>query len=394
MVRLTSSFVLLAYLVSAAVATPVATPNVLSIPIRKTASGSTKSIKALMARDLVRFNSDAAAAVGEAPATNEDDTYVAATKIGTQTFDLIVDTGSSNTWVGSGTKYKPGSTSTDTGKSFSVSYGSGTVSGTEYTDTLVLGGLTVTKQSIGDGTKSSGFEGVDGIIGFGPVDLTEDTVSGSTTVPTVMNNLLSQGSISTQVLGVSFAPESGSDDDDTNGELTLGGTDSTKFSGSITYTTKTSTSPYSEYWGITVSSITYNGKSIGSSASAIVDTGTTLIYIRNRTAATSAYNSFLSASGGKTDSETGLVSWTTLPTENFAFTIGGVSFSLTPSQFTIPTAQYDVWGLSSGKSYGWIADGGSSAADVNFIIGQKFLENYYSVFDTTNNRVGFAKSAA
>ncbi|KAJ7259994.1 putative aspartic protease [Mycena haematopus] len=389
MVRLTSSFVLLAYLVSAAVSSPVSTPNVLSVPIRKTVSGKTKSIKALIARDFARYNGDAAAAVGESPATNEDDTYVAATKVGTQTFDLIVDTGSSNTWVGSGTKYSPGSTATNTKKTFSVSYGSGTVSGTEYTDTVVLGGLTITKQSIGDGTKSSGFTGVDGIVGFGPVDLTEDTVSGSTTVPTVLDNLLSQGTISTEVLGVSFAPESGSDSDDTNGELTLGGTDSTKFTGAITYTSKTSTSPYSEYWGISVSSITYNGASIGSSANAIVDTGTTLIYIP-----TAAYNSFLSASGGKTDSSTGLASWTTLPTKNFAFTIGGVSFSLTPSQFTIPQAQYSVWGLPTGKFYGWIAAGGTSAADVNFIIGQKFLENYYSVFDTTNNRVGFATSAA
>jgi hypothetical protein len=388
MVRLSSPFLLLACLVSAAVATPVATPNVVSVPVYKKVSGNTKSTKALLARDLVRFNVDAAAAVGEAPATNEDDTYVTATKVGTQTFELIVDTGSSNLWVGSGTKYTPGSTSTNTGKTFEVEYGSGTVSGTEYTDTVVLGGLTITKQSFGDGTKSSGFTGVDGIVGFGPVDLTEDTVSGSTTVPTVVNNLFTQGKISTQVLGVSFAPESGSDDDDANGSLALGGTDSTKFSGAINYVTKTSTSPYSDYWGITVTEIAYNGKSIGASAQAIVDTGTTLIYIP-----TAAYNSFLSASGGKTDSSSGLVSWTTLPKDNFAFTIGGVSYTLTPSQFTIPTAQYDVWGLSTGKFYGWIAAGGTTAADVNFIIGQKFLENYYSVFDTTNNRVGFATSA-
>ncbi|KAJ7258380.1 putative aspartic protease [Mycena haematopus] len=388
MVHLTSSFFFLACLVSAAVSTPVSTPDVHSVPFYKKVSGNTKSVRALMARDLARFNVDAAAAVGESPATNEDDTYVAATKVGTQTFELIVDTGSSNTWVGSGTRYTPGSTATNTKKSFSVSYGSGTVSGTEYTDTVVVGGLTITKQSIGDGTTSSGFEGVDGIIGFGPVDLTEDTVSGSTTVATVLNNLASQGTISTQVLGVSFAPESGSDDDDTNGELTLGGTDSTKFSGSITYVAKTTASLYTDYWGITVSSITYNGASIGGSASAIVDTGTTLIYIP-----TAAYNSFLKASGGKTDSSTGLASWTTLPKANFAFTIGGVSFSLTPSQFTIPQAQYSVWGLSTGKFYGWIAAGGTSAADLNFIIGQKFLENYYSVFDTTNNRVGFATAA-
>lgn len=63
------------------------------------------------------------------------------------------------------------STGTSTGKSFSVSYGSGTVSGTEYTDDVSLGGLTAVKESIGVASKSSGFTGVDGIIGFGPVIL-------------------------------------------------------------------------------------------------------------------------------------------------------------------------------------------------------------------------------
>jgi hypothetical protein len=376
---------LLACLLSGTVSITVPTPNVLSVPIHKKVSGKTRSLKALLARDLGRFNSDAAAAVGEAPATNEDDTYVTATKVGTQTFDLIVDTGSSNTWVGSGTKYKPGSTSTNTGKSFAVTYGSGSVSGTEFTDTVVVGGLTVTKQSIGDGTTSSGFQGVDGIIGFGPLTLTEDTVSGSATVPTVMNNLFSQGTISTQVLGVSFAPETGSDIDDTNGELTLGGTDSTKFTGSISFTPITTVSPYNEFWGITVSSTTYNGVQVGGSSQAIVDTGTTLIFIP-----TAAYDAFLSASGGTTDASTGFATWTKAPTANFAFKINGVSFALTPSQFTIPAAQLANFGLPTNKIFGWIVDGGSDAADINFIIGQKFLENFYAVFDTTNGRVGFA----
>jgi hypothetical protein len=43
--------------------------------------------------------------------------------------------------------------------------------------------------------------------------------------------------------------------------------------------------------------------------------------------------------------------------------------------------------------YSWITNGGraeSKAGVVDFIIGQKFLENYYSVYDTTNSRVGFA----
>lgn len=75
-------------------------------------------------------------------------------------------TGSSNTWVGAGTKYVPSSTAKSTGGSVSVTYGSGSFSGKEYTDTVSLGSLTITSQSIGDATSASGFSGVDGIIGM------------------------------------------------------------------------------------------------------------------------------------------------------------------------------------------------------------------------------------
>ena len=190
-----------------------------------------------------------------------------------------------------------------------------------------------------------------------------------------MDNLYSQNSISTEVLGISLAPESGSDDDDTNGELTFGGTDSSKYTGSITYTAKSTSSLVAPYWGVAVSAITYGSTSLGS-GSGIVDTGTTLIYIP-----TSAYNKFLSASGGKTDSTTGLAKFTTKPTSTFSLTIGGTTFPLTPAQYLVPTAQYSNFGISGSAYYSWINDGGSSGVDI--IIGQKFLENYYSVFDTT-----------
>ncbi len=222
---------------------------------------------------------------------------------------------------------------------------------------------------------------MDGILGLGPVDLTQNTVSNANTVPTFMDNLYSQGSISTEVLGVSFRPESGSDTSDTNGELTLGGTDSSKYTGSISYFS--SSLPY---WGISVSGFTYGSTSLGGSGSGIVDTGTTLIYIP-----TKAYNAFLSATRGSTDSSSGLASFSTKPTSNFAVKFGSKSYTLTPAQYLVPQAQYSNFGLSSGKYYAWINDGGSSG--VNTIIGQKFLENYYSVYDTTNSRIGFATAA-
>ncbi|KAM3418792.1 hypothetical protein BST61_g4762 [Cercospora zeina] len=303
--------------------------------------------------------------------------------VGGNTWDLVVDTGSSNLWCGAQSPCEATSSGRSTGGSFQVSYGSGSVSGNEYTDKVSFGGLTVRSQSLGAATSSSGFSGVDGIIGFGPADLTQGTVSNANTVPTFMDNLYNQGTIAREVLGVYFHPESGSDTDDTNGELTLGGTDSSKYSGSIQYFPTLTSGSAARYWGISISSFTYGSTNLASNAQGIVDTGTTLIYIP-----TTAYNKFLSAAGGKTDSSSGLASFTTKPTGNFGITFGSTTYNLTPAQYLVPTSQYSFYGLSSGKYYSWISDGGSSS--VNTIIGQKFLENYYSVFDTTGSRIGFA----
>lgn len=227
---------------------------------------------------------------------------------------------------------------------------------------------------------------MDGIIGFGPVGLTAGTVSNANTVPTFMDNLKSQGTITSEILGVSFKPETGSDTDDTNGELTLGGTDTTKYTGTLTYFPRLTSGTAAAYWGISIASFTYGSTSLATSATGIVDTGTTLIYIP-----TAAYNKFLSAAGGKTDSSSGLAVFTTKPTSNFGIKFGSTTYTLTPAQYLVPTAQYTNFGLTTGKYYAWINDGGSSG--VNTIIGQKFLENYYSVFDTTNSRIGFATAA-
>lgn len=76
--------------------------------------------------------------------------------------------------------------------------------------------------------------------------------------------------------------------------------DTSKYTGILAYTPLTTTSPASEYWGIN-ESITYGTTSILASTAGIVDTGTTLILI-----ATDAYNKYVSATGAKLDSTTGL----------------------------------------------------------------------------------------
>ncbi|EIN11487.1 acid protease, partial [Punctularia strigosozonata HHB-11173 SS5] len=170
--------------------------------------------------------------------TNEAVTYMASVGVGSPatSYDLIIDTGSSSTWVGAGKSYVKTSMSSSTGKSVSVSYGSGSFASTKYTDTVtILSNLVITKQSIGVASRPSGFSGVDGILGICPTVLTEGTLSGSSTteIPTVTNNLYSQGTISTAAVGVYFAPTTV--EETTNGELTFSGADTSKYTGTLSY---------------------------------------------------------------------------------------------------------------------------------------------------------------
>ncbi|KAF7347610.1 Aspartic proteinase [Mycena venus] len=340
--------------------------NIITLPISRrfnfTGTGN------IVQNDLARINAVrsrsaakkglASRAVISEPVDNQVVSYIASVGVGSPatTYDLIVDTGSSNTWVGAGKSYVVTSTSTKSTQSVSVSYGSGSFSGTEYTDQVTLAsGLVIPKQSIGVASTSTGFDGVDGIFG-----------SPSTLIPTVTDNLFSQGTITSDLIGISFEPTTS--EDDPNGSIAFGGTDSTKFTGSISFTAVTSTSPATDYWGIN-QSVTYGTTSILATTAGIVDTGTTLIYL-----ATNGFTKYKSATGA-----------------NLNFVIGGVTYALTPNAQIWPRSLNTAIGGSASSIYLVVADWGSNSGQgLDFINGYAFLERFYSVFDTANKRVGLA----
>ncbi|KAG2069578.1 acid protease [Suillus decipiens] len=302
-------------------------------------------------------------------------------------YTLLIDTGSSNTWVGARTAYKVTSTSVDTGHTVAVNYGSGSFSGEEYLDTVILSSdLVIKQQSVGSATKSQGFNDVDGILGVGPTDLTQGTVSGVGSVPTVTDNLYSQDIIGTEVLGVYFAPGGSA------GELTFGGFDSSKTTSSVNYVPLTTTSPASTYWGID-QSITYGGSTILSTTAGIVDTGTTLILI-----ASDAFDKYQSATGGTLDSTTGLLMITSEQYDNLQtlnFNIGGTSYGLTANGQIWPRSLNSDIGGSSNSIYLIVSNiGFDSGSGLDFINGYSFLQRFYSVFDTSNQQVGFATTSS
>ncbi|KAF7307218.1 Aspartic proteinase [Mycena indigotica] len=331
--------------------------NLITLPIsrRFNFTGSANIVQADLGRiKSIRTGKAAGAqarAVISEPISNQVVTYIASVGVGSPatTYDLIVDTGSSNTWIGAGTSYVRTPTSTQTINTVSVSYGSGSFSGTEYTDTVTLApGLVIPNQSIGVASRSSGFSGTDGILGLGPVALTVGTLTNARTqsVPTVTDNLFTQGTINANSIGISFQPTTSLEV--TNGEITFGGTDPSRFTGSITFTPITSTSPASLYWGIN-QSITYGGTTILSSTAGIVDTGTTLIYI-----ATNAFTAYQRATGAVADNNTGLLRLTSsqfAALKNLNFVIGGTTFALTPNAQIWPRQVQISLDRSNAKPY-------------------------------------------
>ncbi|KAI0797337.1 aspartic proteinase precursor [Irpex lacteus] len=326
------------------------------------------------------------------PVTNVATIYTVAVDVGTPptTFNLIVDTGSSNTWVGANTNnpYTPTNSSIDTGDSVFVEYGSGLFIGEEYLDTVSFGDITLYNQSIGGSELALGFNGVDGIFGIGPVDLTEGTTDSGSAVPTVTDNALTAGLISKKQVGVYFQPTT--EASVTNGELSFGGADSTKYNGTLNAVPITSTSPASNYFGVD-QSVKYGDSEILSTNAGIVDTGTTLVLL-----ATDAYNAYVNATGAVLDSTTGLLNITSAQYEkldSLFFELGGVSYELTPNAQIWPRSLNTAIGGVDGAIYLVVADiGSNSGSGLDFINGYTFLERYYTVYDTDANTVSFAET--
>ncbi|KAH9170221.1 aspartic peptidase A1 [Lactarius sanguifluus] len=316
--------------------------------------------------------------------TNDGIIYGANVGIGSPPtlYNLLIDTGCTNIWIGGpgGKSYVPTSSSVSLPGTMCESCG-GSGFCEVFQDIVALSPTLVFGATIGIATASSG--GFDGILGLGPPDLTTGTLS------IIPDLLFSQGIIPADLVSVSFEPTTNVSAP--NGELTFGGTDSTKFTGTIMFIPVTTTFPASEFWGIN-GSIRYGASTtILSTTAGIIDTGTTLILI-----ATDAFNRYKTATGAVLDASTGLLKITSTQFSNLQslfFTAGGISFELTANAQIWPRSLNTFIGGTTGSIYLVVNDIGSpTGSGLDFINGYTFLERFYAVFDTTNNRVGFANT--
>ncbi|KAI0089592.1 acid protease [Irpex rosettiformis] len=325
------------------------------------------------------------------PVTNTINVYTAQVGVGQPptSHNLLVDTGSANTWVGAQTTFAPTADAKDTGSKLAVQYRSSLVHGEEWTDTVTLGpDLVITGQGIGVASIALGFQNVDGVLGIGPVGLTQGTTTSGGTVPTVTDTAWNLGLLESKEIGIFFEPPTSASD--ANGELTFGGVNSARFTGSIHYVPITSTSTASNYVGID-QSISYGSSRtpILTQTSGIVDTGTTLITLPKE-----AFAAYTAATGAVTDQTTGFLKVTQAQydaMQSLYFTIDNVEYEFTKNAQRWPRVLNTAVGGTADGIYLVVGNTGMSAGSgFDFTNGYVFLERYYTVYDSGSSRFGIA----
>lgn len=314
--------------------------------------------------------------------------YYGIVKIGSppQEFQVIYDTGSSNLWVpevgcvhcgykwihGGKNKYdsKTSDSFVEDGSEFSIQYGSGAVSGVFAKDTVVLADdISVDNQKFATIHDAAGmglgytFAYFDGILGLGFDSI---SVGGA---ETVFHNAIDQGKVEKPMFAFYLG-------DNADGELTFGGYDDDKFEGDeLTWV------PLSDatYWRIDMDAVKIGQFSIGHS-DAIVDSGTSLII------------------GPKMDILAIALEIGAKPTLTGQYTIDCEKVAGLPDMtWTIAGKEYTVAGKklviqSAGMCIFAMMGMDFPKPGPQWILGDVFMREYYTVFDYAEKRVGFAKA--
>ncbi|KAF9219785.1 acid protease [Gyrodon lividus] len=328
----------------------------------------------------------------------DDSSFYGTLAIGTPpySFDVILDTGSSDLWVASSACQSScaGTGNFDSAKSstfhslnhdFGVTYGSGEVTGTLAEDVVQMAGFTIENQQFGSVTStSSGFlqNPVTGLIG-----LAWQSLSSSGAMP-FWQALASSGSWDSPLMAFQlsrFINDSHAGGLEPGGSLTMGYVNESLYTGSIDY--QDIPAGKVSFWLQEITSMTVQGDLVSmpnvSASYAAIDTGTTLIAGPSSGIA-AIYAQIPGSSPGTGDWE-GFYSYPCAHEINVEISFGGPSWAISPADF-----QFQQTGPSSDYCYGAFYSIPPSQGTPQWIIGDTFLKNVYSVFRYNPPSVGFA----
>ena len=325
--------------------------------------------------------------------------YTASVGVGGQSFDMIIDTGSTTTAVagqsctncGVSPRYTPGSTATDQHQAASAQYGSGSWNGEIFKDQVGLGqGTPAVPVKIASITSQQTFfqgGGVEGLLGLGgDALLTQGTTS------------FLDGIVAAGVKDI----ESFQMCDARGGTMWLGGYDASHTGADPQYTAMKSPTQQL-YYMVQLSDMKLGSTSIGfTSSTAIADTGTSLFYVP-QTAANNIVAQANKATAlwqGTFTSQQGIY----CAMAKSGVTAAQIDSTMPPLTMTFPgTSGSFTMSIPATSSY--MLDGGSGLWCIgitynsqlglpsNFVLmGDVGLRGMVTIFDRTKNQVGFAPS--
>lgn len=291
---------------------------------------------------------------------------------------MLIDTGSANTWVFASScqsdtcsihntfGQEDSTTLKTTTETWALAYGTGEVEGIVANDKIAFANYSV---SMGFGLATNASDDfnnypMDGILGLGRKS--SDTLG----TPTIMEVLDDQANLPHNVLGVHIHRAA---DGSKDGEIMFGGVDTSKFSGTISYTNTSN----NDGWEIPVEDMLVNGSpSKFTGRSAIVDTGTTFILMPPPDA--KILHGLIPGSQANGEMYT-------LPCNTNAkveVRINGKLYGISPKDYVgKPTSQ-------GGSSCSSNIIGHQAFGTTQWILGDVFLKNVYAVFDFDEKRIG------
>jgi hypothetical protein len=286
-----------------------------------------------------------------------------------QPISVIFDTGSSNLWVPSRNKFLQNHNIYKHSHSHTYQP-NGAVTGMFSQDDLTLGPFKVHDYTFAEVSDTSGMgfayymAKFDGILGLGWEAL---VVKGG---PTVFRALVEQNHLEDAVFAFYLTG-----DDADPGELILGGVDENHYVGDFYDIPLKSLS----YWLVDMTGLFVGSSKIGSTSSAIIDSGTSLLagpvedveVLADELGASKVFGGEYSI-----DCDQG--------GPDITFSLGGKAFTLTFEDYVLKVEGQCILGIMS------IETGNGPL----WILGDVFMRKYYVKFDYGNASVGIAKSSA
>ncbi|ORX39290.1 aspartic peptidase domain-containing protein [Kockovaella imperatae] len=316
-----------------------------------------------------------------------------------QDFLLIFDTGSSDMWVATtqctsqdcqqADLFNPAKSSTFTNENtaFDITYGSGDALGGIGKDTVTIAGFTIDQVF---GTVNQTSQGVidnpiSGILGFAWESIAQ---TGATPF---WEELASTGQWSESRMGFFLQRYRGdpyaTEVESQGGELTMGGLDSSKYTGNVNYITFPSSEE--DYWRIPMQVITVQGSQVSgvTDRMSAIDTGTTLIS-GSPSDVQAIYAQIPNSEAMSQDSGfEGYYQYPCSTTVNVTLQFGGLAYSMSNADFNLGSFTRDS-SMCTGAFFEM--DLGQNSP-VDWIVGASFLKNVYSVFQYDPPAIGFAQ---